>query len=238
MSGALTCQSCGVTFTLPADVAARYPGWQPASCRRCHQKGARGGGARGAGRSGGGSAGRSTAGAGRRPAGGSAAGTAPRTADRTVAEVLARYDGGPTDGVFTDGSAQPNPGPGGWGAVYVVANEIVDEAWGHEPETTNNRMELTALIAGYDLVPKGTPATVYTDSRLAVDTITKWAPGWARRGWTRKTGPVENLDLVRALYERALARPELTLTWIRAHAGARWNEYADALSTAYRRTQR
>lgn len=153
----------------------------------------------------------------------------------TVAEVLATYTDGPSDGVFTDGSAHPNPGPGGWGAVYVIDGQVVDRAHGHDPDTTNNRMELTALIAGYDLVPEGVATTVYTDSRLCVDTINVWAEGWARRGWTRKAGPIANLDLVRQLYERDRARPELTLDWIPAHSGARWNEYADSLSTAYRR---
>lgn len=157
--------------------------------------------------------------------------------DRTLAEVLATYTGGPTEGVFTDGSAQPNPGPGGWGAVYVVDDEAVEQAHGHDPDTTNNRMELTALIAGYDLVPPGVATTVYTDSKLCVDTITKWAKGWEQRGWRRKSGPIANLDLVRELYERDRERPELTLAWIAGHAGARWNEYADALSTAYRRDQ-
>ena len=66
-------------------------------------------------------------------------------------------------------------------------------------------------------------------------TVTEWAAGWARRGWRRKTGPVENLDLVRPLYERSLERPELEIVWIKAHAGNRWNEYADALATAYAR---
>ncbi len=154
----------------------------------------------------------------------------------TLGQVLEKYSDGPDDGVFTDGSAHPNPGPGGWGAVYVVAGDVVDQAHGAAEHTTNNRMELTALIAGYDLVPEGVPATVYTDSRLCVDTITKWAPSWAKRGWRRKGGEIQNLDLVQALYERAVARPELKLTWIAAHAGSRWNEYADSLSTAYRRS--
>jgi ribonuclease HI len=155
----------------------------------------------------------------------------------SLAEVLDKYTGGPQDGVFTDGSAQPNPGPGGWGAVYVVGGEVVDQAHGHEGHTTNNRMELTALIAGIDLVPGGVAATVYSDSRLVVDTVTKWAAGWERRGWKRKTGPVENLDLVKEAFERVRARPELRVEWIAAHAGNRWNEYADALSTAYRRAE-
>lgn len=230
MSGEHVCEACGARFSLPPSVAERYPGWVPSRCRDCHQRAGAGGRGKGGGAGGRAKGGGAKRGGGRR--GG------PREENLTVAEVLERYEGGPTDGVFTDGSAHPNPGPGGWGAVYVVDDAVVDEAWGQEPQTTNNRMELTALIAGFDLVPEGTPATVYTDSRLAVDTITKWAPSWQRRGWRRKTGPVENVDLVRALFERAQARPELRLEWIAAHAGARWNEYADALSTAYRRETR
>jgi ribonuclease HI len=149
-------------------------------------------------------------------------------------DVLERFTAGPLTGVFTDGSADPNPGPGGWGAVYVRDDQIIDQAHGHEPNTTNNRMELTALIAGYDLVPPGESTTVYSDSNYCVRMINEWAAGWARNGWRRKTGPVKNLDLVKALYERAQARPELTLRWIKAHDGSRWNEYADALSVAYR----
>jgi ribonuclease HI len=68
--------------------------------------------------------------------------------------------------------------------------------------------------------------------------INEWADGWARNGWRRKAGPVKNLDLVQALYERARARPELSLRWIKAHDGSRWNEYADALSVVYRRDDR
>lgn len=159
-----------------------------------------------------------------------------REENLTRAEVLARYTEGPTDGVFTDGAADPNPGPGGWGAAYVVGNEVVDEAYGHEPHTTNNRMELTALIAGYRLVPEGVATTIWSDSNLAVRTINEWASGWERSGWRRRTGPVENLDLVQEVYALARARPELELRWIRAHAGSRWNEYADSLATAYRRS--
>lgn len=140
----------------------------------------------------------------------------------------------PGDGVYTDGGASPNPGPGGWGAVYVVDGAVVAERHGHDPDTTNNRMELTALIEGAGLVPPGTPATVYCDSSLAVRTITEWAQGWERRGWRRKGGPVENLDLVRSAYRIFRDRPELTLTWVKAHAGHRWNEYADALANRWR----
>jgi ribonuclease HI len=211
-----TCTRCAAAFSLPSEVVDRYPGWTPSTCRSCRDGGN------------GGQDGKSRRAKPRsRP---------PQEENLTLDEVLARYTGGPDAGVFTDGSAHPNPGAGGWGAVYVVDGEIVDFAHGSAPDTTNNRMELTALIAGYDLVPQGTPATIYTDSRLCVDTITKWAPGWERRGWKRKTGPIQNLDLVQELYAKARARPELALEWIQAHAGARWNEYADSLSTAYRRS--
>lgn len=136
----------------------------------------------------------------------------------------------PTDGVFTDGSAVPNPGPGGWGAVWVRDDEVVAQASGRDPDTTNNRMELTALIEGARLVPEGTPATLWSDSNLAVKTVNEWAAGWKRRGWKRRTGPVENLDLVRELYELISSRPELEVRWIKAHVGHRWNEYADRLA--------
>lgn len=143
-------------------------------------------------------------------------------------------EGDPQTGVFTDGGCVPNPGPGGWGAVYVVDGTIVEEAHGHDPDTTNNRMELTALIEGAKLVPSGTAVHVYSDSNLAVRTINEWASGWEARGWKRKTGPVENLDLVRPAYATFRTRPELELQWIKAHVGYTWNEYADQLANRWR----
>lgn len=202
------CETCGSKFTLPQATLDRYPGWTPKICRRCKD--------------------------------GKATGNADPTAamveeNLTTDEVLRKYSGGPQSGVFTDGSATPNPGPGGWGAVYVVDGQVVDRVHGQEAHTTNNRMELQALIAGYDLVPEGTPTTIYSDSKLVVQTINDWAAGWEKRGWKRKTGAIANLDLVQAAYGKARARPEVTLEWIRAHNGALWNEYADSLSTAYLR---
>lgn len=140
----------------------------------------------------------------------------------------------PDTGVFTDGSSVPNPGPGGWGVVYVIDNEIIAERHGHDPDTTNNRMELTALLEALDLIPEGTPTTVYSDSNLAIRTITEWAAGWEKRGWKRKSGPVENLDLVKKVYVGYKRRPEVTLQWIKAHVGFRWNEYADELASKWR----
>lgn len=218
-----SCQECGREFELSEATLAKFPGWQPKRCMNCKKPRA--------------------AAAGRiadpRP---SPRRTSTRGASReenlTVEEVLAKYTAGPTDGVFTDGAAEPNPGPGGWGAVYVVNNTIIGERWGSEPHTTNNRMELAALIAGCALVPEGTPAVLYTDSQLCVSTITEWARGWKARGWKRKGGEIKNLELVQQLYAVFERRPELKLRWIAAHSGNRWNEYADSLATAYRRSKR
>jgi ribonuclease HI len=119
--------------------------------------------------------------------------------------------------------------------VYVRDGEIIAEAFGHDPITTNNRMELTALIQGFDLVPPGTSCDMWTDSNLCVQTVNVWAKGWEKNGWKRKGGEIKNLPLVQELYAKAKARPEVKVRWIAAHSGYRWNEYADALSTAYRR---
>jgi ribonuclease HI len=144
--------------------------------------------------------------------------------------VTSAPPGDPDDGVFTDGSATPNPGRGGWAAVYVLKGQVVAELHGGEPATTNNRMELTALIRGIELVPAGVASVLYTDSQLAERTVNAWAPAWEAKGWRRSRGPVENLDLVRTLVERLRSRPELQVAWIRAHVGHRWNEYADRLA--------
>lgn len=211
MATPATCETCGRTFDVRPELVEKYPGWRPSRCPACFRS------SRGSG------GGRASAGA--------------REENLTLAQVLDKYDRGPTDGVFTDGSATPNPGPGGWGAVYVVDGEVVAQDHGHEPDTTNNRMELAAVLHGIDLVPQGTPAVIYSDSKLVVNTMNQWAAGWEQRGWKRKTGPVENLDLVRPTFEKLRTRPELRLEWIKAHAGSRWNEYADSLSTAYTRDE-
>jgi len=151
----------------------------------------------------------------------------------TPQEALARYRGGPRAGVFTDGSCEGNPGPGGWAWVWVEDDRVVREESGTDSATTNNRMELTALIRALRALPADREITVYSDSDLCVKTINEWAPGWEARGWRRKTGPIANLELVKELYALAHARPRARLTWIKAHDGSRWNEYVDALASAY-----
>ena len=153
----------------------------------------------------------------------------------TPEEVLARYTEGPDTGIFTDGSCDPNPGPGGWGMVWVEKGQIIEERHGHEGETTNNRMELQALIEAYLLLPEDKALTVYSDSQLAVNTINQWAAGWEKRGWKRKTGPIKNLELVQELWALSKQKPNIELKWIKAHDGSLWNEYADALASTYMR---
>ena len=114
---------------------------------------------------------------------------------------------------------------------------VLAERHGADPQTTNNRMELEAMIAGLELIDPSEAEDVYSDSNLVVQTLNEWAAGWARRGWKRRTGPVMNLDLVQRAYVLSQERPRAHIRWIRAHDGARWNEYADALATAYMRAE-
>lgn len=151
----------------------------------------------------------------------------------TPEQVLQRYTSGPKSGVFTDGSCEGNPGPGGWGFVWVEDDRIVQEGCGSDGDTTNNRMELTALIEALRALPSDAEISVYSDSQLCVKTVNEWAPGWERRGWKRKSGPIANLELVKEFYALARARPGVRIEWIKAHDGSRWNEYADALASRH-----
>jgi ribonuclease HI len=148
----------------------------------------------------------------------------------TPDEVLATQFGGPDTGIFTDGSCDPNPGRGGWGWVWVEQGAILAEGHGRSPDTTNNRMELQALIEAFKQLPDDRDLIAYSDSQLCVKTINEWAIGWEKRGWKRKGGPIKNLELVQELYALSQAKPRIELQWIRAHEGTRWNEYADALA--------
>ena len=156
----------------------------------------------------------------------------PRGAPRlSPEEALLRFSGGPKSGVFTDGACEGNPGPGGWAAVWVEDDRIVEQRSGGDAATTNNRMELHGLIAALEMLPEDAALTVYSDSNLCVQTVNEWAAGWERRGWKRKGGPIKNLELVKRLYALARARPGVSIRWIKAHDGSRWNEYADALAS-------
>ncbi len=155
----------------------------------------------------------------------------------TLEEVLQSYSAGPQCGVFTDGGAQPNPGPGGWGYVYVEEGRVISQKHGHSPETTNNRMELMALINAFSALPDDATVEIFSDSELCVKTVNEWAAGWEKRGWKRSSGPIANLELVKELYSLSKSHPKVKLKWIKAHNGWLWNEYADSLSTAWTRSK-
>ncbi len=217
------CTVCDTSFDVPSAALEKFPGWEPKYCRE-HSPNKKASGAQGAGK-------KRAASKRRNP-------SAPKEENLTRAEVLAKYTSGPKTGVFTDGSSHPNPGPGGWGFVWVRDGEIELEGYGGETdETTNNRMELTALLEAYRALPEDATVTVFSDSQLCVNTINTWAPGWERNGWKRKGAPLKNLDLVKPLLELFRAHPNCPLEWMRAHAGSRWNEYADSLATAWRRSE-
>ena len=148
----------------------------------------------------------------------------------TPEDVLRRYTAGPKQGVFTDGACEGNPGPGGWSAIWVQEDRVVEERVGGASATTNNRMELMAMIEGLRMLPDDAETTLYSDSNLCVQTVNEWAAGWEKRGWKRKTGPIANLELVQELYALKKRRPHVTVKWIKAHDGSRWNEYADVLA--------
>lgn len=122
---------------------------------------------------------------------------------------------------YTDGSCSPNPGPGGFSVIKNGQPHIL----GSEADSTNIRMEGSALIAAMKDAD-GQEAQIYTDSEFWINVITKWAPGWAVKGWTKKGGEIKNLDLVKeayALYQDS----KVTLTWVRGHEGDEGNEMAD-----------
>ncbi len=131
--------------------------------------------------------------------------------------------------MFTDGACRGNPGPGGWGVVLRYRN-AEKELKGGARSTTNNRMELTAAIAGLEALNRPMRVRVYTDSAYLKQGITSWIERWRRNGWrTAARKPVKNADLWRRL-EAALARHDVEWHWIKGHAGHPDNERADRLA--------
>jgi ribonuclease HI len=131
--------------------------------------------------------------------------------------------------IYTDGACKGNPGPGGWGAL-LRSGDHERELFGGEPETTNNRMELTAVIRALEALKRRSRVELYTDSEYVKNGITEWLPNWKHRGWkTADRKPVKNVDLWQAL-EAAAARHEVHWHWVRGHAGHAENERADALA--------
>ena len=131
--------------------------------------------------------------------------------------------------IYTDGACSGNPGPGGWGAV-LRWNGTQKELHGGEPETTNNRMELTAAIEALEALKRPCKVELHTDSQYLRNGVVEWLSLWKARGWRTLTkGAVKNEDLWRRLDEARL-RHEVDWRWVRGHAGHELNERADALA--------
>lgn len=131
--------------------------------------------------------------------------------------------------IFSDGACKGNPGPGGWGALMRFgAHE--KELCGGEAHTTNNRMELMAVIQALEALKRPVPVRVVTDSQYLRQGITQWLPRWKRNGWqTANRQPVKNQDLWERL-DRALGEHQIEWCWVKGHAGHPENERADALA--------
>jgi len=135
---------------------------------------------------------------------------------------------GPVE-IYTDGACSGNPGPGGWGAILRWRGKE-REIWGGEPDTTNNRMELTAAIKALESLNRQVTAILYTDSKYVKDGITTWIIGWKARNWkTAAKKPVKNVDLWQAL-DDAVSKHDVEWRWVKGHAGHPGNERADELA--------
>lgn len=131
--------------------------------------------------------------------------------------------------IFTDGACLGNPGPGGWAALLRYGAQESELAGG-APHTTNNRMELMAVISGLEALTRPCSVRLVTDSRYVMDGIRSWLPVWKRNGWrTAAKKPVKNIDLWQRL-DTAAARHEIEWLWVRGHAGHAENERVDALA--------
>jgi ribonuclease HI len=131
--------------------------------------------------------------------------------------------------IYTDGACSGNPGPGGWGAILRLGTSE-KEMFGGERDTTNNRMEMMAVIEALRALKRPVRARVHTDSQYVQKGISEWVAGWKRRGWkTADKKPVKNVDLWQALDQEA-SRHDLEWLWVRGHNGHPENERADELA--------
>lgn len=133
---------------------------------------------------------------------------------------------------WTDGSASPNPGPGG----FAVLENGQPVALGGEAQTTNIRMEGLAMVAAIKLAA-GEECEIHSDSEFWINVLTKWAPSWVANGWRKKSGTIMNLDIVQELYRLYTENP-VKLVWVRGHAGTENNELADEWANRARNGER
>lgn len=135
---------------------------------------------------------------------------------------------------YVDGSSRSNPGPGGWAVVGVARDEVVIAESGQEEMTTNNRMELLAILAvmfKYGQKAPIPPPNVYSDSAYAINTFTNWMFTWAKNGWLKSDNkPPENLDIIKSYYDFYQKGYRINLIKVKGHSGNKWNELADKLA--------
>ena len=135
--------------------------------------------------------------------------------------------------IYTDGACSGNPGPGGWGAI-LKAGEAERELSGGEEETTNNRMELTAVIESLNALKRPCEVELYTDSQYVANAINLgWLENWKKRGWKRKDGKLLNPELWQKL-DSLLETHKVTFHWVKGHADNEYNNRCDALAVAQR----
>ena len=135
--------------------------------------------------------------------------------------------------IFTDGACSGNPGPGGWGAIMRTKG-IEKELSGGEKDTTNNRMEMMAVIAALEALQRGCRVKITTDSQYVMKGMLEWLPGWKKRNWqTAAKKPVKSIDLWKRLVKAAETH-QLEWEWVRGHQGHVENERADQLAVAAR----
>ncbi len=133
--------------------------------------------------------------------------------------------------IYTDGACSGNPGPGGWGAILQYKG-VEKEISGGEPETTNNRMELTAVISALKLLKEPCKVSLYSDSKYVVDAMVKgWASSWREKGWKRKGGPALNPDLWQQLLDLCETH-EVEFIWVKGHDSNPYNNRCDLLAVA------
>ena len=131
--------------------------------------------------------------------------------------------------IYTDGACKGNPGPGGWGALLRYGAQE-KELFGGEPMTTNNRMELLAVIEALNALKRPCTVTLYTDSQYVQKGISEWIHGWKKKGWkTSQNQPVKNADLWQRL-DQAQSQHKIDWRWVKGHAGHEFNERADQLA--------
>lgn len=152
--------------------------------------------------------------------------------------------------IYTDGACEPNPGTGGWAAILLFEQDGTThsrELSGGEKDTTNNRMEIMAVLKSLQTLKRPCFVTIYSDSKYVVNSVGSWLDGsprsghhgwmvgWQRHGWTKKDGPLKNVDLWKLLHAEVRKHKGVCLNWIRGHAGHEYNDRCDFLAVEARR---